>query len=97
VPAAAPVKVASTGGAGKYKLQVAAVRSREEAERLAQSLHGFQPVRDGVVTAEIDETVIGSMGTFYRVRLGPYADAKEPGQLCKTLKPQGFDCLVVTQ
>jgi hypothetical protein len=96
-PAAAPVNVASTGGAGKYKLQVAAVRSREEAERLAQSLHGFQPVKDGAVSAEIDEAVIGSMGTFYRVRLGPYADAKEPGQLCKTLKPQGFDCLVVTQ
>lgn len=97
-PAAAPVKVAAVaGGAGKYKLQVAAVRSREEAERLAQTLTGYQPVRDGAVTPEIDEAVIGSMGTFYRVRLGPYADAKEPNQLCKTLKPQGFDCLVVTQ
>lgn len=96
-PAAAPVKVASTGGAGRYKLQVAAVRSREEAERLAQSLTGYQPVREGTVAPEIDEAVIGSMGTFYRVRLGPYADANEPNQLCKTLKPQGFDCLVVTQ
>jgi cell division protein FtsN len=54
-------------------------------------------VQNGTVTPEIDEAVIGSMGTFYRVRLGPYADAAEPGQLCKTLKPQGFDCLVVTQ
>lgn len=94
---AAPVKVASAGAAGKYKLQVAAVRSREEAERLAQTLTGYQPVRDGMVSPEIDEAVIGSMGTFYRVRLGPYADANEPGRLCKTLKPQGFDCLVVTQ
>jgi cell division protein FtsN len=97
VEAAAPVKTAAVGAAGKYRLQVAAVRSREEAERLAQTLHGYQPVRDGMVSPEIDEAVIGSMGTFYRVRLGPYADAKEPGQLCKTLKPQGFDCLVVTQ
>ncbi|MBN8912452.1 MAG: SPOR domain-containing protein [Rhizobiales bacterium] len=95
---AAPVKVAAApASGGKYKLQVAAVRSREEAERLAQSLTGYQPVRDGMVSPEIDEAVIGSMGTFYRVRLGPYADAKEPNQLCKTLKPQGFDCLVVTQ
>jgi tetratricopeptide (TPR) repeat protein len=96
-PASAPVKVAAAGGAGKYKLQVAAVRSREEAERLVQTLSAYQPVRDGVVSPEIDEAVIGSMGTFYRVRLGPYADAKEPNQLCTTLKPQGFDCLVVTQ
>jgi len=97
---AAPVKVATAApmaAAGKYKLQVAAVRSREEAERLAQSLSGFQPVRDGSVAPEIDETVIGSMGTFYRVRLGPYANAKEPDQLCTALKPQGFDCMVVTQ
>lgn len=91
-------KTASVGAAGgAYKLQVAAVRSREEAERLAQSLRGYQAVQNGTVTTEIDEAVIGSMGTFYRVRLGPYADAAEPGQLCKTLKPQGFDCLVVTQ
>jgi len=95
--AAAPARVATAAPGGRYKLQVAAVRSREEAERLAQSLSGYQPVRDGRVRPEIDETVIGSMGTFYRVRLGPYADSKEPGQLCATLKPQGFDCLVVTQ
>ncbi len=94
---AAPAKVASVGGAGKYKLQVAAVRSRAEAERLAQTLKGYPPVRDGTVAPEIDEAVIGSMGTFYRVRLGPYASASEPNQLCKTLKPQGFDCLVVSQ
>ena len=95
-----PVKVANaapTAGSGRYKLQVAAVRSREEAQRLAQSLTSYPAVRDGTVQTEIDEAVIGSMGTFYRVRLGPYADAKEPGQLCATLKPQGFDCLVVTQ
>ncbi|MGE0022727.1 MAG: SPOR domain-containing protein [Hyphomicrobium sp.] len=99
-PPAQPTKVATAApvaAAGKYKLQVAAVRSRDEAERLAQSLSGFQPVRDGSVAPEIDETVIGSMGTFYRVRLGPYANAKEPDQLCAALKPQGFDCMVVTQ
>lgn len=51
----------------------------------------------GDAKAEIDETVIGNMGTFYRVRLGPYANAAEPRKLCSTLKPQGFDCQVVTQ
>jgi tetratricopeptide (TPR) repeat protein len=95
--APAPARTAAVGGGGRYKLQVAAVRSREEAEKLAETLRGYQAVQNGVVTPEIDEAVIGSMGTFYRVRLGPYADATEPGQLCKTLKPQGFDCLVVTQ
>ena len=96
-PQAAAKPARSAAQAGKYKLQVAAVRSREEAEKLAASLNSYQAVQTGAVQSEIDEAVIGSMGTFYRVRLGPYADAKEPGQLCKTLKPQGFDCMVVTQ
>jgi SPOR domain len=92
--AAAPI---AKPRAGKYRLQVAAVRSRAEAERMAASLRSYQALYNGAVRPEIDEAVIGSMGTFYRVRLGPYANAKEPGDLCKTLKPQGFDCLVVTQ
>ncbi len=57
--------------------------------RHAEQLGGRQP--------EVDEAVIGSMGTFYRVRLGPYASAKEPEQLCVALRSDGFDCLVVTQ
>lgn len=73
------------------------MRSREEAERLAASLRNYQSQYNGAVQPEIDEAVVGSMGTFYRVRLGPYASANEPGELCKTLRPQGFDCLVVTQ
>ena len=90
-------KVAAKSAGGNFKLQVASVRSREEADKLAQTLQGYPAVRSGTVRAEVDEAVIGSMGTFYRVRLGPYANAKEPGELCQTLKPQGFDCLVVTQ
>jgi hypothetical protein len=35
------------------------------------------------------------MGTFYQVRVGPYADAKEPKALCGVLG-NSFDCLVVT-
>ena len=97
-PTAAKQQVAArTTTGGKYKLQVASVRSREEADKLASTLQRYPAVRDGSVSTEVDEAVIGSMGTFYRVRLGPYATAKEPDDLCQTLKPQGFDCLVVTQ
>jgi cell division protein FtsN len=97
-PVTSPAPAAARAApAGKFKLQVAAVRTRAEAEKLAASLNGYQAVQTGTVQSEIDEAVIGNMGTFYRVKLGPYADAKEPGQLCKTLKPQGFDCMVVTQ
>lgn len=84
-------------GSGKYRLQLASVRSREEADRLAQTVMAQHASQLGGAATEIDETVIGNMGTFYRVRVGPYADANEPRKLCTTLKPQGYDCQVVTQ
>ena len=46
---------------------------------------------------EVDETVFGNMGTFYRVRLGPFAAANESKALCDQLRTKGYDCLVVTQ
>ena len=46
---------------------------------------------------EIDETVVGNMGSFYRVRIGPFASAQEGQAACAKLKGTGIDCLVVTQ
>src|SRR5690606_27675543 len=83
--------------AGKYRLQVAAVRTRSEAEALAGLLVGRHSDQLGGRQPEVDESVIGSMGTFYRVRVGPYASAGEPERLCTALQADGFDCLLVTQ
>ena len=81
---------------GKYKIHIAAVRSRAEAEALAQQLiaqHGAE-LDNHVPT--VDEAVIGSMGTFYRVRINGYASQEEPRGLCDKLRTSGLDCLVVT-
>jgi hypothetical protein len=88
-----PVAAKPAASGGKYRLQVATARSRDEALRLAQDVKQ----RLGQAEPEIDEAVFGNMGTFYRVRLGPYANADVPEQLCTSLKPHGFDCFVVTQ
>ena len=90
-------KVASREPSGKFRLQVAAVRSRSEADALAASLVEKHGSELGARQPEVDEAVLGNMGTFYRVRVGPYADAKEPQQLCSGLRSSGFDCLVVTR
>jgi hypothetical protein len=89
--------VASREPSGKFRLQVAAVRSRSEADALAAKLMASHGGELGSRLPEISEAVLGNMGTFYRVRVGPYADAKEPQQLCGGLRSSGFDCLVVTQ
>ena len=89
--------IASREPSGKFRLQVAAVRSRSEADALAAKLMASHGGELGSRQPEISEAVLGSMGTFYRVRVGPYVDAKEPQQLCGGLRSSGFDCLVVTQ
>jgi hypothetical protein len=82
---------------GKFHVQVAAVRTRSEAYAVAVRLVSQHGSELGGRKPLVDDTVIGSMGTFYRVRLGPYASAKEPQDLCGSLRSSGFDCLVVTQ
>ena len=76
------------------RLMCRAKKSREgdhfqAAIGLASELEGRKP--------EIQEAVIGSMGTFYRVRLGPYASPEQSQQICGSLRATGFDCLVVPQ
>jgi len=46
---------------------------------------------------EIDQAVVGNMGSFYRVRVGPFATQQETNVICARLKGTGLDCLVVTQ
>jgi len=45
----------------------------------------------------IDQTVMGNMGSFYRVLIGPFASAQETQNLCAKLKGSGLDCLVTAQ
>jgi cell division protein FtsN len=82
--------------AGKYRLQVGIVSSREEAESITARLRAEHAANLGAAAPAIDEVTFGN-GTFYRVQVGPYASAAEPGQFCSALKPKGYDCLVVTK
>ena len=91
VPAAAP---AVKGG--KFKAHIAAFRSRAEADALAQKLAAEHAAALASRAPTVDEAVIGSMGKFFRVRVGSYATADETRGLCNTLRNSGYDCLVVS-
>ena len=97
----APVVTSSAPSAadasGKYRLQIAAVRSRREADAVAARIRKEHGRVIGARKLEVDETVFGNMGTFYRVRLGPFAAAGESKAVCDQLRTKGYDCLVVTQ
>lgn len=95
--AAAEPQASAPPASGKYILQIAAVRSRAEAEELALRVKAQHQAALGGREPQVDEAVIGNFGSFHRVRVGPYADQREPGKFCSTLIKTGFDCLVVTQ
>lgn len=90
------VHPATSGAAGAYRLQIATLRSRKEADAVVARVRKDHGRVVGPHKLDVDETVYGNMGTFYRVRLGPFASANEPKALCDQLRPQGYDCLVVT-
>ncbi len=92
----AAVEKPRTAAAGKYRLQVGIVSSREEAEGITAKLRAEHAESLGAAAPAIDEVTFGN-GTFFRVQVGPYASAAEPGQFCSALKPKGYDCLVVTK
>jgi hypothetical protein len=94
-PAAAPPAAAKP--AGKYRVQLAAVRTREEAKALAAKAQRDHAAVLASREPEIDQAVLGNMGSFYRLRFGPYATVQETQAVCAKLKGSGFDCMSVTQ
>ena len=94
-PAATSVVAAKPEG--KFRIQIGMVRTQAEAQALVVRVQ-----RDGGAVLdnrhpEIDETPVGNMGSFYRVRMGPFASSQEGQAACAKLKVSGIDCLVVTQ
>jgi len=96
VAAAQPARSAATP-AGKFNLQVATVRSLGEARSLASDLTQKHAKLLASYQTRIDETVLGNMGRFYRVRLGPFRSEKDSLSLCTKLRRSGVDCFLVAK
>jgi cell division septation protein DedD len=89
---AASVAAKPGNPAGKFRLQLAAVMSREEAQASAARVKSQFGADIGSRAATIDEAPLGS-STMYIVRFGPYASAAEIKTLCTRIRAAGTDCL----
>jgi hypothetical protein len=99
-PAEAPTRTTAAAAeppkaAGKYRAQLATVRTQREAQALAAKAK--QALGVLAQDPEIDQTVLGNMGSFYRVRVGPFGTIQEAQAVCAQVKGSGFDCLAVSQ
>ncbi len=80
---------------GGYRLQLGAVRSKGEAQSMAERVRAEHGSAVANRPVEIDEAVYGNMGRFYRVRIGGFATPNESQALCAALRNSGVDCMVV--
>ncbi len=83
--------------AGNFQVLVAAVRTAQEAQGVASKLQAGFAREMGGRAPVVDQTVAGSLGTIYRVQVGPFASARDTEALCAKLKGEGMECRVVTQ
>jgi len=97
----APQRQAALPEAGKkgghIRIQIAAVRTQAEAQALAAKVMREHAATLAAREPQIDQTVMGNMGSFYRVLIGPFASAQETQGVCAKLKGAGLDCLVTAQ
>ena len=90
-----PVIVKPQTRSGNYVVQVAALRSRSEAEKMWNNLTGKM---SGILTAshfsDIKRVDLGSRGIYYRLRVSGLTNKTAANQLCQKLKAAKQDCIV---
>ena len=95
-PVAPAVKMASAEAAAQIYLQVASLRTTGEAEAFSAKLTADHAGALAGMEPRVTPTVIGNMGTFYAVLLGPVASKLAGASLCAKLRQEGVDCYFAT-
>jgi cell division septation protein DedD len=84
----------ANGAVGGYAVQVAARRSKADAETSFRSLQSKFPRQLGSRTAIFQRADLGAKGIYYRAMVGPFASAGAAEQFCGSLKTAGGECIV---
>jgi len=88
---------AGSGAGRSYRIQLASSRSEDEArtlwKRISSQYSGIVGDREPI----IEKTELGTLGTFYRLQLGPFDDKRQSLQLCNSFKRSGVECFLVTR
>jgi len=86
---------AQQAASGGYSVQLANSRSRAEAQALWKKVQGANQ-QLASAAPQIEKVDIGSFGTFYSLKIGPFASQAESTKLCNALKRNGTDCSVIS-
>ena len=86
----APAKAAAASG-GAYVLQIGAYKSEAEANTAWKTYQRKHPLVGGYAP-DIQKVDLGAKGTWYRLRVGGFADRAAAGAMCDKLKADGGGC-----
>jgi len=89
-PAPAPVK--TTTATGAYVLQIGAYKSEEDAAAAWRTYHGKHTSLLGGYSQDVKKVDLGAKGTWYRLRVGSFADKDAAKALCTKLTAEGGAC-----
>jgi len=89
-PAPAPVK--TTTATGAYVLQIGAYKSEEDAAAAWRTYHGKHTSLLGGYLQDVKKVDLGAKGTWYRLRVGSFADKDAAKALCTKLTAEGGAC-----
>ena len=76
-------------------MQLANSRSKSEAEALwakAKQSNGSL----SSAPSRVERVNLGGLGTFYTVKIGPFASQSEGSKICNSIKRGGTDCTVIS-
>jgi hypothetical protein len=76
-------------------VQLANSRSQADAQALWKQASKSNGQLAGTAP-QIEKVDIGSFGTFYSLKIGPFASQAEGTKVCNALKRGGTDCSVVS-
>lgn len=94
-PAAqAPQPSASPAPAGAYVVQIASVRSEQEAQATWRSMQGKYPGLLSNQPFSVKRADLGDRGVYYRAQVGSFSGRDDAVKLCEALRAQGGDCMV---
>ncbi len=92
LPAAAAAEVSPTSGA--FVVQVGSYASGELAASAWQEVKSANQELLAGLKPDIKPVDLGERGTWYRLRIGPFATRGEANDLCQKLSARGRDCLI---
>jgi cell division protein FtsN len=93
-PGAAAAKPAAPAAAGGYMLQIGAFKSQADADTAWKAFRSRHAALLSGYSDNIQQVDLGEKGTWYRLRVGGFADREVASALCDRLKADGGACIL---